>query len=136
VAATFDTKKARISVPSSFRGTLAAQGSPDLIARRANHSPCIEIWPKTVFEAEVTQRQAGLDPFSREYETLMRRLLAHAHALTPDIDGRVVLPRELIDKAELDADVVFSGRHSFFQLWSRRRWEEALAEDAAEGAAA
>lgn len=135
--ATFDAKKGRISVPSAFRAALSTRGFPqELIGRRSSHSPCIEIWPKAEFEAEVKARAANLDRFSREYEKLMRRLLAHAHALTPDPEGRMVLPRELIEKAGLEADIVFTGRDSFFQLWSARAWAEALAEDEAEEAAA
>jgi MraZ protein len=129
VAATFDGKKARISVPSAFRTALAAQGSQEMIGRRSNHSRCIEVWPKAVFDAEVRQRTAGLDPFSIEFEKLMRRLVAHAHALQPDSEGRMVLPRELVEKAELESEVVFSGRHSFFQIWSAKRWAETMAED-------
>jgi MraZ protein len=123
-------------VPSAFRAALAAQGSQELIGRRSNHSPCIEIWPKAVFDAEVAQRTAALDPFSREFEKLMRRLVAHAHALLPDSEGRMVLPRELIEKAELGAEVVFSGRHRYFQLWGAAHWAAALAADAQEDAAA
>jgi MraZ protein len=132
VPATFDPKKARLSVPSGFRSALAAQGSLELIGRRSSHSPCIEIWPKATFDAEVKQRTAHLDPFSREFEKLMRRLVAHAHALLPDAEGRMVLPKELIEKAGLESDVVFTGRHSFFQLWSAKSWEAAIAEDDAE----
>ena len=127
--ATFDPKKARISVPSAFRSALAAQGSLDLIARRSSHSPCIEIWPKSTFDAQVQSRTAELDPFSREFEKRMRKLVAHAHALLPDSEGRMILPRELIEKAELEGEVVFTGRHSFFQLWSAKHWDAAMAED-------
>ncbi|MBX9700920.1 MAG: cell division/cell wall cluster transcriptional repressor MraZ [Acetobacteraceae bacterium] len=130
--ATFDPKKARISVPAAFRSALADQGSLELVGRRANHSPCIEIWPKATFDAQVRSRTAHLDPFGREHEKLMRRLVAHAHALQPDAEGRMILPRELIEKAELDGEVVFSGRHGFFQLWSVKHWEAALAADAEE----
>ena len=129
VPATFDPKKARISVPSAFRSALASQGPMELMGRRSSHSRCIELWPKATFDAQVQQRTAHLDPFSLEYEKLMRRLVAHAHALTPDAEGRMILPRELIEKAELDTEVVFSGRHGFFQLWSAKHWAAALAED-------
>lgn len=132
VPATFDSRKTRISVPSAFRNALSGLGSMELIGRRSSHSPCIEIWPKATFDAQVRERTAHLDPFSREFEKLMRRLVAHAHALTPDAEGRMVLPKELIEKAELETDCVFTGRHSFFQLWSARNWAAALAEDEAE----
>ncbi len=137
VAGTFDAKKARISVPAAFR---AALGSQDLIARKSDHSPCIEMWPKSVFEAEVQRRIADLDPFARDFERQTRRLVAHVHPLAPDSEGRLVMPRELIEKAELGGEVVFTGRYKFFQIWNAERWRaaeaaEAAADDAEGGAA-
>jgi MraZ protein len=129
VPATFDPKKARISVPSAFRSALAAKGSLEVIARKSSHSPCIEVWPRSVFDAQVQARTADLDPFSLAFEKRMRKLVAHAHALQPDSEGRMILPKELIDTAELAGDVVFSGRHSYFQIWNARHWEAALAAD-------
>ena len=133
---TFDAKKGRISVPSLFRNVLAGTGSPqDLIARKSDHSPCIEIWPKATFEAEVERRIAELDPFAKDYEKKARRLVARVHPLTPDAEWRMVLPRELTEKAPLQGEVMFSGRIRFFQLWSKADWDAVEAEDAEEEAA-
>ena len=71
----FDARKTRLSVPSAFRAVLARTGSgePDVVLRPSNHSPCIDVWPKAAFEAEVERRLEGLDPFSEEYEDHHRR---------------------------------------------------------------
>lgn len=127
--ATFDPKKTRISVPSVFRNALAQHTTLDLIGRRSSHSPCIEVWPKAVFDAQVKARTEHLDPFGRDYEKAMRRLVAHAHPLLPDAEGRMILPKELIEKAGLEGEAVVSGRHNHFQIWSLKNWEAALAAD-------
>lgn len=140
VAGTFDARKARISVPAGFRSALATLGSAEFVARKSDHSPCIEMWPKSVFEAEVQRRIADLDPFARDFERQTRRLVAHVHPLAPDSEGRLVMPREQIEKAELGGEVVFTGRYKFFQIWNAERWRaaeaaEAAADDAEGGAA-
>ncbi len=129
---TFDTKKARLSVPAVFRAPLARFDSNELIARKCDHSPCIEVWPRATFDQEVERRTADLDPFGPDYEKRMRRLVARVHALQPDGEGRLVLPRELIDKAGLDGAVTFSGRQKHFQIWNAARFEAVLAADDAE----
>ena len=129
---TFDAKKGRISVPAMFRAVLSRYDSTELIGRKSDPSPCLDIWPKQVFDEEVQRRIADLDPFARDYEKRVRRLVAHVHPLQPDAEGRVVLPRELIEKAGLDGDIVFSGRYKFFQIWNAARWREQEAADAAE----
>lgn len=131
---TFDAKKARISVPAVFRTVLAKFDSSELMARKSSHSPCIDLWPKQVFEEEVQRRIASLDTFARDYEKQARRLVANVHPLQPDSEWRVVLPRDLIEKAELGGEIVYSGRIKFFQIWSAARWQEAEAADAEEDA--
>ena len=49
--------------------------------------------------------------------------------LRPDSEGRLVLPRELIEKAELDGEIAFSGRIRFFQIWNAARLAAVEAED-------
>jgi MraZ protein len=132
VPGTFDAKKARISVPAAFRAVLSRFESNELIGRKSDHSPCLEIWPRATFDEEVQRRIADLDPFARDYEKRVRRLVAHVHPLQPDTEGRTVLPRELSDKAGLDGDIVFSGRLKYFQIWNKVRWAEVEAADAAE----
>jgi MraZ protein len=122
----FDARKTRLSVPSTFRAVLSRTGSgePDVVLRPSNHSPCIDVWPKAAFEAEVERRLEGLDPFSEEYETITDGLTVRVHETRVDADGRIVLPRTLLADAPLDANAVIVGRRSHFQIWSAPVWAD------------
>jgi MraZ protein len=115
-------------VPSPLRAILAEKGgSLEIVGRRSEHGPCIEIWPKPVFHAMVERRVADLDPFSAEYDSIAERLVAEAHALSIDGEGRVVLPRDLVDHAGLAGEIAYTGRVSHFQIWDRARLKETRA---------
>ncbi len=120
----FDAKKTRLSVPSSFRAVLAQSGDQDVVLRPSNHSPCIDVWPKETFQAEVERRTKDLDPFSEEFDEATDGLTVRAHETRVDADGRVVLPRALLADVPLDANAVIVGRRSFFQIWSAPTWAE------------
>jgi MraZ protein len=120
----FDAKKTRLSVPSSFRAVLAQSGDQDVVLRPSNHSPCIDVWPKETFQAEVERRTKDLDPFSEEFDEATDGLTVRAHETRVDADGRVVLPRALLADVPLDANVVVVGRRMFFQIWSASVWAE------------
>jgi MraZ protein len=121
-------------VPAPFRAVLARLNAEEVVLRKSSHSPCIEVWPKPVFDAEVDRRIADLDPFDPSYEKLSRKLVARIHVLRPDAEGRMVLPKELIEKAELDGEIAYSGRIRFFQIWNAARLAEAEAADEEEEA--
>jgi MraZ protein len=122
----FDAKKTRLSVPSAFRAVLAQTGTgePDVVLRPSNHSPCIDVWPKKTFEAEVERRTGELDPFSEEFDAVTDALTVRVHETRVDADGRVVLPRALLAEVPLDANAVIVGRRSFFQIWSAPVWAD------------
>jgi transcriptional regulator MraZ len=120
----FDAKKTRLSVPSTFRAVLAQSGEQDVVLRPSNHSPCIDVWPKAAFQAEVERRTKDLDPFSEDFDAVTDGLTVRAHDTRVDADGRVVLPRTLLADVPLDANAVIVGRRSFFQIWSAPVWAE------------
>ena len=120
----FDAKKTRLSVPSAFRAVLAQTGDQDVVLRPSNHSPCIDVWPKGVFQAEVERRTRDLDPFSEEFDAVTDGLTVRAFDTRVDADGRVVLPRALLADVPLDANAMIVGRRSFFQIWSAPAWAE------------
>jgi len=121
----FDAKKTRLSVPSAFRAVLAQTGDhQDVVLRPSNHSPCIDVWPKATFQAEVERRTKDLDPFSEEFDAITDGLTVRAYDTRVDADGRVVLPKTLLAEVPLDANVMIIGRRSFFQIWSAPVWAE------------
>ncbi len=120
----FDAKKTRLSVPSSFRAVLAQTGDPDVVLRPSSHSPCIDVWPKATFQAEVERRTKDLDPFSQEFDEVTDGLTVQAYDIRLDADGRIVLPRALLADVPLDAHAVIVGRRSFFQIWPAPTWAE------------
>jgi MraZ protein len=122
----FDARKTRLSVPSAFRAVLSRTGSgePDVVLRPSNHSPCIDVWPKAAFDAEVERRLEGRDAFSKEYQDLTDDLTVWVHETRVDADGRIILPRALLTDCPLDANAVIVGRRSHFQIWSAPVWAD------------
>lgn len=133
---TFDARKGRLSVPAPLRAVLAEKGSLEMFGRRSDHGPYIEMWPKPVFKAMVEQATAGLNRFSAEYNDTVDALVAEVHPLTPDAEGRVVLPRDLIEHAGLGGEIAYVGRSDFFVICDRTRLQELRSQRRGGGAQA
>ncbi|RYI99245.1 MAG: cell division/cell wall cluster transcriptional repressor MraZ [Acetobacteraceae bacterium] len=123
----FDAKKGRISVPAPFRAILSRLGAEEIILRKSRHQPCVEVWPKPDYMAEVNARTAGLSKLSAEYQTIMRKLVGRIHTLHPDSEGRVVMPKELSEQARFEAELQFAGRGGYFEIWAATAFAEAEA---------
>jgi MraZ protein len=125
--------KGRVSIPAPFRGTLrgaAPEGAaPALVLRPSHKHPCIEGWPAADFH-QLGTAMRQLETFSEVQDDLAFALYADAAELTPDKEGRIVLPEALIAHAEVEAAMVFVGLGTHFQIWEpqalARRRAEAL----------
>lgn len=116
-------RKGRVSVPATFRSTLATNRRANLvIAFPSLRLDAIECTGSDRME-EIQDRLETIGEFSEEHESLSQ-LFADAHELTVDGDGRVTLPERLKAYAAINEDVAFVGRGASFQMWNPARYEE------------
>ena len=61
--------------------------------------------------------------YSQEEFDLISTYFGEAEQLPFDKDGRVILPKKLINHAEIDKNVMFVGLGPTFQLWNPESYE-------------
>lgn len=127
-------KKGRVSVPKTFRAALQAQGSAVVYAYPLFKHAAIEACGEAFMERlsasledsdmeRFNARGADTDVLSEEQNNLVAMLLEDAHVLSFDPEGRVILPKELVDYAGMSDEAVFIGRGARFQIWSPTAYE-------------
>ncbi len=127
-------KKGRVSVPARFRAVLAEQNAATpsfngVVAFLSLSSPAIEGCGMDFMES----LNRGLDdfnPFSDEHDDFADALMPLSFELPFDGDGRISLPAELLEEANITDRAAFVGRGERFQIWEpeafRLRQAEAL----------
>lgn len=125
--------KGRVSIPAPFRSELRGDqpaGTPTPLVLRPSHThSCIEGWPAADFHSLGASMQR-LDLFSEEQDDLALALYADAAEVTPDKEGRIILPDTLAGHAGLTDALAFVGVGRHFEIWEptafARRRAEAL----------
>jgi len=110
-------KKGRVSVPPSFRAVLAAQNFNGMIAYSSFIHPCIEACGMERLE-KLNARIEALDPFSEERDAFATAILGGSVQLGFDGEGRVVIPEQLLAKAEITSTGIFVGKGGTFEIWA------------------
>ena len=117
-------KKGRVSVPKPFRDALVAEGFSGVYVYPSIRFQAIEACGESYFR-QLTQRvDDSLAMFSPEQDDLLIAILDNAHALPFDPEGRIVLPDELLQRAEISTEARFVGRVNSFQVWQPEIHEE------------
>ena len=107
--------KGRVSVPAPFRQVLDKQDSACIILYPSLKHECLE-GSGDERMSEIVQAIDKLDAFSDEREDV-ETILADARQFNIDTDGRIVLPSEFLDYANLENTAIFAGRGKSFQIW-------------------
>ena len=109
-------RKGRVSVPATFRSTLATHRQPSLVIIFPSFKvPALDGAGSDRME-EMKNRLETLEQFSDEYDNLSL-LFADAHPLTMDGEGRIFLPESLKEHAGISTDAAFVGLGATFQIW-------------------
>ena len=119
-------RKGRVSVPATFRASLAAQRFPGIVAFPSYKYPAIDANGIDRME-ELIARVDTLEEFSDEQENLSVLLFASSQRLPFDTEGRVVLPPDLAEHASSPTARPLSGLGKSFQIWEPGRFAEHLA---------
>jgi MraZ protein len=109
--------KGRLTIPAKYRALLAA----GLVVTRG-FDQNLMLFPLDGWEelaASIAQR-----PLSDEsVRSFRRRVFSGAIDLTPDRQGRILLPQYLRDFAGIDGEVVIAGMFNYVEIWAVDAWE-------------
>lgn len=113
------TSGSRIAIPKSFR----AFGDDGVILTRG-YENCIVMIGRSNFE-KLLEGVADVPFISTDKRQTARFLLAGAHEVVPDSQGRVVLPVNLIEHAGIKSgEVAFLGLGNWVEIWDLEVWKE------------
>lgn len=111
--------KGRLTVPVKYRELL---GESAIITQGFERN--LMVLPEQVFDAmanQVSSNTSITDPTARD---LKRLLFSSADEVSPDGNGRILIPSFLREQNNLSGDVVLSAVGDYFEIWSAEDWDQ------------
>lgn len=116
-------EKGRVALPAKFRAALKAGAVVTCGPDKVLHLYSTEHWKP------LAEKIATLPSWSNaSARKLQRTVLGNATAVTPDRQGRILLPASLreyaglVSKGSSTVDVVVAGLYSRMEIWPADRW--------------
>jgi MraZ protein len=114
--------KNRIFIPAKLRDEL---GTTFVIAKDIREK-CLKLY-------SMEEWKNYIDPILEQARKLQSKVLRFLSSsmieVTPDSHGRVVLPKGLIEHAEIDKNVVVVGCYNYAELWAEETYEKMKSEE-------
>tara|TARA_E500000331_G_C16757139_1_gene497924 strand:+ start:80 stop:544 length:465 start_codon:yes stop_codon:yes gene_type:complete len=116
-------KKWRVSVPASFRSYLSSMGYNGVICYPSFNNPSIEGCSQNRIE-KLSDAIDSLNPFEEKRDVFATSVLSESMNLQFDSEGRISLPKKLLNHAKIKENMLFVGQGKTFQIWQPKLFEK------------
>jgi len=113
-------EKGRCIMPAKLRAVVDDSGNPMLegeIFLTKGLEGCLSVYSSSEWMA-VQQRLSSLDFTDKAYRSFSRRFYSLASPVTPDKNGRILIPSHLIAEASLEKELVVIGVNRLIEIWN------------------
>ncbi len=119
-------EKGRVALPAAFRRGVPKEEEQRFVLI-PGPAPSLALYPESTWQ-EVTGRLEELRQHNPKARMWVLKQLAAAVDVTPDSQGRIVIPAKLKDVAGLEGQVLLIGALDKIEIWDPKRFEAAASE--------
>ena len=113
--------KGRIAIPTRYRDLLSQLCGGDLVITIDMKSTCLTLSPLPEWKS-FEEKVAALPALDDLGEMLSRFVVGQAKDIQLDSSGRILIPSELRDYAEIEKKLILVGRTQRLEIWSEHNW--------------
>ncbi len=121
--------KGRVLFPSGLKRQLSQVLNEGFVMKRSIFEKCLELYPMSEWQSEMKGINK-LNRFVRKNNDFIRMFMAGVKIVELDDAGRLLIPRDLIQWAQIDKDIVLASSLNRIEIWDKVLYETSFAEKA------
>ncbi len=125
---TYDCKvdtKGRLMMPSPLKKQLAPVLDGGFVLRRSVFQKCLELYPMSEWQV-LMQKINKLNKFKKKNNDFIRRFTAGVKMVEVDVNGRLLIPKDLTVFANISKDIVITSVVNIIEIWDKDLYEQAI----------
>jgi MraZ protein len=107
--------KGRVAIPAKMRNALSPEAEGTFTITRG-FEDCIFLYPKDRW-SQMEEEIAGLNMYNRETRDFVRIIMRWAEDVSLDGQGRISVPKPLVEFAELSDRALIIGAFDHIEIW-------------------
>ncbi len=119
--------KGRVSIPARLRKFVSPDANDTFVFTRGSLK-CINIYPMNYWKELLESKLDKLNSFDPNDTKFLRLFLPSAAEDQFDTQSRLLVPKRLIEFAEIEKDVIILGMNKYIEVWNPKLYEEYLKE--------
>lgn len=117
--------KGRVFIPASFRCSLqqmaGSSGEMKLVMRKDIFEDCLVLYTETEWYSRLDKLRSRLSMWNKNEQAVMRKYVTDAEWVSPDSNGRMLIPKRYLRMANIENCVTFVGMDNTIEIWSTQQ---------------
>ena len=115
--------KSRIQLPVALKKQLQSIMDKGFVLRKNTFDKSLDLFPRAVFDREL-KKIKKLNRYIPGNELFIDLFMANSKTVELDGTGRVLIPKDLIEHASLDKDIVIASSLDKFKIWDKENYRK------------
>ncbi|SFZ93507.1 MraZ protein [Flaviramulus basaltis] len=128
ITGTYDCKvdaKGRLMMPAAIKKQLASVLQDGFVLRRSVFQKCLELYPMSEWQI-LMQKMNKLNKFKKKNNDFIRRFTAGAKMIEVDVNGRLLIPKDLTVFANISKNIVVASAINIIEIWDKDLYEQVI----------
>lgn len=112
-------------MPAPLKKQLASVLPDGFVLRRSVFQKCLELYPMSEWQV-LMQKINKLNKFKKKNNDFIRRFTAGVKMVEVDVNGRLLIPKDLTVFANISKDIVITSAINIIEIWDKDLYEQAI----------
>jgi len=122
--------KGRALLPSAFKKQMPVTAGDRFVIKKDIYEKCLILYTMDEWERQNEILRSKLNPYNKKHSQLLRAYYRGTAEVTLDGNNRLLIPKRLMELAEIEKEVYMSGQDKKIEIWAKDIYESnALDED-------
>lgn len=121
--------KGRLVFPSALKKQINSSAQDSFVIKEDLFEKCLVLYPMEEWERQNSILRKKLNPFNAKHNMFLRGFAKGAAELSLDGSSRLLIPKRLLNYANIDKEVVLAGQNGKIEIWSKDQYEALFSQE-------
>ncbi len=118
--------KGRIVLPSAFKRQMPAAALDRFVVKKDIFEKCLVLYPMDEWQRQNELIRERINPYNKEHSRFIRGFYKGTAEIMLDGNNRLLIPKRLLDQAEIGAEAILAGQDGKIEIWNREFYEKVV----------
>lgn len=115
--------KGRVLFPSSLRKQINSASPDRFVVKKDIYEDCLVLYLTEEWDRQTQIICKNTNPYNRNHNQFIREFFRETAEVTLDSNGRLLLPRKLLELVSISKEVVLAGMNGKIEIWAKDKYE-------------